>query len=233
MSADVLARAHAEEETAAPIRGMDDFRRITVTEPVRVYTPHTEMPQSAPVASVAQTEDEPVLVAAAPEEESVQEPDGSNAAVVLENGVPADRTGMTQPTPEPAAPRRIEKPAQPVKAYALPPISLLRVPVIDHDANQDEIQKNAETLVKTYESFGIPITITGHTRGPRITRYEFVQKAGIRVQKVASFTDDITQKLSTQGVRIEAPIPNKSSIGVEVPNRKSPPVRIRSLLDTD
>ncbi|MBO7292879.1 MAG: DNA translocase FtsK, partial [Clostridia bacterium] len=79
----------------------------------------------------------------------------------------------------------------------------------------------------------IPITITGYTRGPRITRYEFVQKAGIRVAKVASYADDITQKLSTQGVRIEAPIPNKSSIGVEVPNRKSPPVRIRSLLDTE
>lgn len=228
MSAEVLSRAHAAEEPSAPSRGMDDFRRITVTEPVRVYTPHTEPPKVADDAICDTVDaDEPIDV---PVRDA--EPEAASAAVVLENGVPADRTGMSQPTPEPSAKKPI-KPDKKAQSYSFPPITLLRVPVIDHEANQDEIQKNAETLVKTYESFGIPITITGHTRGPRITRYEFVQKAGIRVQKVASFTDDITQKLSTQGVRIEAPIPNKSSIGVEVPNRKPTLVRIRSLIDTD
>ena len=226
MSAEVLSRATAEEEPAAPIRGMDDFRRITVTEPVRAYVPHTEPRVATVDVSEPEVEDEPC-----PAPEEAQEP--VNAAVVLENGVPADRTGMSQPTPPPPAPKKAVKPDRKAPTYVFPPITLLRVPVIDNEANQEEIQKNAETLVKTYESFGIPITITGHTRGPRITRYEFVQKAGIRVQKVASFTDDITQKLSTQGVRIEAPIPNKSSIGVEVPNRKATLVRIRSLIDTD
>ena len=231
MSAEVLTRAHAEDEPSAPIRGMDDFRRITVTEPVRVYTPHTEPPRVAEDAAystdAADEASAPDVTAPAPETET------ANAAVVLENGIPADRTGMSQSMPEPPAAPKPAKTDKRAQAYVFPPITLLRVPVIDHEANQDEIQKNAETLVKTYESFGIPITITGHTRGPRITRYEFVQKAGIRVQKVASFTDDITQKLSTQGVRIEAPIPNKSSIGVEVPNRKPTLVRIRSLIDTD
>ena len=228
MSAEVLARANAvEEEPSAPIRGMDDFRRITVTEPVRVYTPHTEPPRVA-IDAITEPEDEPMANEAEDEPEMI-----ATAAVVLENGVPADRTGMAQPAREEPAVKKMTIADKKSKDYTYPPITLLRVPVIDNEANQDEIQKNAETLVKTYESFGIPITITGHTRGPRITRYEFVQKAGIRVQKVASFTDDITQKLSTQGVRIEAPIPNKSSIGVEVPNRKPTLVRIRSLIDTD
>ena len=228
MSAEVLARAAAvEEEPSAPIRGMDDFRRITVTEPVRVYTPHTEPPH-ATVDAAYELEDEPVTEETEAAPETV-----ATAAVVLENGVPADRTGMSQPEREAPTVKKITAAEKKARDYTYPPITLLRVPVIDNEANQDEIQKNAETLVKTYESFGIPITITGHTRGPRITRYEFVQKAGIRVQKVASFTDDITQKLSTQGVRIEAPIPNKSSIGVEVPNRKPTLVRIRSLIDTD
>ncbi len=131
--------------------------------------------------------------------------------------------------------RSAKKPEAPEKKpYVYPPINLLRIPSLSgEEVATEEIQKNADILVKTLESFGIPITITGYARGPRITRYEFVQKDGIRVGKIVGLANDITQKLSKQGVRIEAPIPNKSSIGVEVPNEKASNVYIRSLLDTD
>ena len=224
------ATAAAETETAneaeetAPFRGVEDFRRITVTEPVRVYTP--------PVAPAPAPAPDPVRVTpatAVPTPTMTEQPSamGEERGIIREHGAAVDRSG-TEETP---AERKKAEPKR--SAYRLPPTTLLRIAEITEGSNDAEIQKNADILVKTLESFGIPITITGFTRGPRITRYEFVQKAGIRVDKVASYANDITQKLSTQGVRIEAPIPNKSSIGVEVPNQKSPPVRIRSLLDTD
>ena len=229
MSAAVLTRAaEIAEEEATPFRGVEDFRRITVTEPVRVHPPVFTPPAEAAPATVEAPSISPTVTA---DEEERDDP-----TAVREGGVPVDRAApavapIAVPTPAPRAEAKPQK--REAVTDQFPSLNLLRIPAITEAADEEEISRNAETLVKTLESFGIPITITGYTRGPRITRYEFVQKAGIRVAKVASYADDITQKLSTQGVRIEAPIPNKSSIGVEVPNRKSPPVRIRSLLDTD
>lgn len=222
-TAAIETEAAPEVEETAPFRGVEDFRRITVTEPVRVYTA-----PAAPAAPTPErhTETAPAAVPTSLLRESSPAM-GEERGIIREHGAAVERSG----TEEVPTSRRKAEPKRP--SYRLPPTSLLRVAEITEGSNDAEIQKNADILVKTLESFGIPITITGFTRGPRITRYEFVQKAGIRVDKVASYANDITQKLSTQGVRIEAPIPNKSSIGVEVPNQKSPPVRIRSLLDTD
>lgn len=247
---DSLAGAPTAAE-AAPFRGVEDFRRITVTEPVRVHTP-LYAPAPEETARVTPVTEETARVAEAPPSVTLPRTEpatatapaagtgiplsiptsstavGEERAIVKDGGVVPEREAVTEEAPKKRAPKRD------AIAYQYPPLSLLRLPSLSDDGNsEEEIQKNADTLVKTMESFGIPITITGYSRGPRITRYEFVQKAGIRVSKVASYADDITQKLSTQGVRIEAPIPNKSSIGVEVPNRKSTAVRIRSLLDTD
>ena len=228
MSAELLVKASQavplpEEE---PFRGVEDFRRVTVNEPVRVYAPAME-PAVPPVeeAPAAPTVREPIAeTPIAPSLPPRIEEPTFDPAVIRENGTVVERESSVAREP---AVKKAEVP------YEYPPTTLLRLPSLDNEAGlQEEIQKNQETLVKTLESFGIPITITGYSRGPRITRYEFIQKAGIRVAKVAALTDDITQKLSTQGVRIEAPIPNKSSIGVEVPNRNSSAVRIRSLLDT-
>ncbi len=217
------------EEASAPFRNVEDFRRVTVSEPVcvrrapqkpfaadtRISPPSSASGQETSPASPADTQTEtPVRMT-----ESVMERASSAFAA------PGGHT-MAASVPE--------KPKKPAIRYEYPPVSLLHVPNLEAEGDvQEEIRKNSETLVQVMESFGIPIRITGYSRGPRITRYEFIQKEGIRVGRIASFEDDITQKLSTQGVRIEAPIPNKSSIGVEVPNRQSSLVRIRSLLDTD
>ncbi len=237
MSAEVLSQATAAPEVGeadTAFRGVEDFRRITVTEPVRVHSaPSSTLQASAyreegAIGTVASPLSSAEAPAAPTALSRIYAPTGAaeERAVIREAGREVDRAGSYS-----TEPREVKKTSS--AAYEYPSLSLLRIPALNEENDQEEIQKNADTLVRTLESFGIPITITGYTRGPRITRYEFVQKAGIRVAKVASYADDITQKLSTQGVRIEAPIPNKSSIGVEVPNRKSPPVRIRSLLDTD
>ena len=236
MRADELSPIEETEEEA-PFRGVEDFRRITVTEPVRVHSApfaRQEAPAYAPPAPAYASPATAYAPPAAEEREStpltvrpLDRDEGGDRTAVREGGTIVERTETHTAAPA------VRRSAPKGPTYEFPPTTLLQIPALSEDTNEEEIQKNADTLVKTLESFGIPITITGYTRGPRITRYEFVQKAGIRVSKVASYADDITQKLSTQGVRIEAPIPNKSSIGVEVPNRKSPPVRIRSLLDTD
>ncbi|MBR7095012.1 MAG: hypothetical protein IKC73_02220 [Clostridia bacterium] len=249
MSAEVLSHGAPSAEKV-PFRGVEDFRRVTVNEPVRVHGPAyarvvpteptpsatpavattvvpTPEPTPAPIPTYVPTPPSaPTPVTApAPEVTPIIEAPAYNPAVMRENGVVVERESQKESAPA--------KKSEAVP-YEYPPTTLLRLPALEQEADlQEEIHKNQDTLVKTLESFGIPITITGYSRGPRITRYEFIQKAGIRVAKVAALTDDITQKLSTQGVRIEAPIPNKSSIGVEVPNRKSTPVRIRSLLDTE
>jgi S-DNA-T family DNA segregation ATPase FtsK/SpoIIIE len=96
-----------------------------------------------------------------------------------------------------------------------------------------EIRQNAETLVKTLQSFGVKTEYVGHSRGPSVTRYELKPAEGVKISKITSLVDDIALNLATSGVRIEAPIPNKSAVGIEVPNRKAEMVYIRSLIESD
>lgn len=130
--------------------------------------------------------------------------------------------------PAKPAPRPAPKP------YQYPPISLLIVPDVENEGNiTAEVQANAEKLVTTLDSFKVHTRVTGYSRGPRITRYEVVPDAGIRVSKISTLVEDISMSLATAGIRIEAPIPGKSAVGIEVPNRHSTLVRLRAMLDAD
>ena len=136
------------------------------------------------------------------------------------------------PAPQPAAPAA--RPAAPVKRpYRYPPVSLLALPEVqDNESIRSEIQQNAEKLVQTMADFNINIRVTGYTHGPRITRYEVLPEAGVRVRKISGLVDEISMSLATSGIRIEAPIPGKSAVGIEVPNAQSTVVRLREMLDT-
>ncbi len=118
--------------------------------------------------------------------------------------------------------------------YQYPPIDLLTKNVEDLDEHmEDENRENAEKLHNTLESFGVVATVRGYDRGPRITRFEIVPAQGTRVNKVTSLFDDITLALAAKGIRMEAPIPGKRAIGVEIPNKKAQTVRIRDLIEDD
>ena len=126
------------------------------------------------------------------------------------------------------------KPAPKKPPYRFPPVSLLTLPdVVDEGNISAEVQSNAEKLVSTLESFKVHTRVTGYSRGPRITRYEVVPDAGIRVRAIANLVEDISMSLATSGVRIEAPIPGKSAVGIEVPNSAPTLVRVRGMLDTE
>ena len=118
--------------------------------------------------------------------------------------------------------------------YKFPPIECLELPgnsgVTDTRA---EMEAGAGKLIDTLESFRIKAEITGIVRGPSVTRYELVPEAGVRISKITSLADDIAMRLAAQSVRIEAPIPGKSAIGIEIPNNAKSTVTLREIIDTD
>lgn len=120
------------------------------------------------------------------------------------------------------------------KKYILPPLSLLKNPGKRNTSDgRDEAAANAIKLVKTLASFKVNTHISNISRGPTVTRYELVPEEGVRVRSVANLVDDISLSLATEGVRIEAPIPGKSAIGIEVPNKNVNTVYLRELIERD
>ena len=120
-------------------------------------------------------------------------------------------------------------------AYRKPPIDCLTPPVYnaEYGSSQAEIEQNSALLIKTLESFNVKATITGVFRGPSVTRYELLPAEGVKISKITNLADDIALRLAASGVRIEAPIPNKAAIGIEVPNRAKASVTLREIIDTD
>ena len=119
-------------------------------------------------------------------------------------------------------------------SFVFPPIELLHT--VDEQGEEniaEEIQDNADKLIDTLASFGVTASIKGVDRGPRITRYEVVPARGIKVSSIMNLADDIALNLAADGIRMEAPIPGKTAVGVEIPNKKSAIVRLRELIETD
>ena len=120
------------------------------------------------------------------------------------------------------------------KEYQFPPISLLKVDKTPKNENiRDELQTNATRLVETLKSFKVRTRIVNVSRGPAITRYELAPEEGVRVRQIANLVDDIALNLATTGVRVEAPIPGKAAVGIEVPNKTVSTVYLRELIETE
>ena len=120
------------------------------------------------------------------------------------------------------------------KQYVLPPINLLSKSVskANDPAAATELKEKADTLINTLESFGVKARIVAIQRGPRVTRYEIQPAAGVKVSKITNLSDDIALNLAAAGVRIEAPIPGKAAIGIEIPNTNQDVVSIREIIES-
>ena len=117
--------------------------------------------------------------------------------------------------------------------YKFPPIDLLKGgPAKSLVAEQAELESTAQRLVNTLKSFGVETRIVDISRGPTVTRYELQPSTGVKISKITNLADDIALNLATAGVRIEAPIPNKAAVGIEVPNKASNVVHIREMLES-
>ncbi|MDW8372176.1 MAG: DNA translocase FtsK [Planctomycetota bacterium] len=143
------------------------------------------------------------------------------------------------PAPAPAAPPVAPAPAPPAPAaaagasgYALPPLSLLHAAANPAQANAEaEKQQTARAIEAAFRAFAVEVSVVGAQRGPTVTQYELkLLDEAMRVNKVEGFEQDLALKLGCEGIRIVAPLPNKTTIGVEVPNRVREPVTMRELV---
>ncbi len=176
----------------------------------------------------------PDLHAIFSEEGDEAAPDGVDEDDSAECELTLERTPVNPPEANPE--KKTEKKAEPEAAapgYTLPPIALLKKDTSKKNVDiTDELQSNAVKLVETLRSFKVRTKIVNVSRGPSITRYELAPEEGIRVRAIANLVDDIALNLATTGVRIEAPIPGKSAVGIEVPNKNVSLVYLRELIDT-
>ncbi len=160
-------------------------------------------------------------------------------AAVAEEKPKKKRKSPAVPDGEPIA-EQIEIPVETLpenepekSSYIFPSIDLLNI--VEKDGATDsmtEMQIGAKKLVSTLESFKINAEVTNICRGPSVTRYELVPEAGVRINKITGLADDIALRLAATSVRIEAPIPGKAAIGIEIPNSAKSMVSMREIIDT-
>jgi DNA segregation ATPase FtsK/SpoIIIE, S-DNA-T family len=116
--------------------------------------------------------------------------------------------------------------------YTLPPLTILsKIPRLKDSQQQKTIAERARILEKTLESFGVRVKVTNVESGPSVTRYEIQPEIGVKVSKIVALADDLALNLAAPDVRIEAPIPGKAAVGIEVPNKVIAPVYLREVLE--
>ena len=236
---DVLHRFKEENPENAPVSSIQDLPENSITS-----SEESELPFDLDdVADEPETESQPQKDAAVPETSAPkaaepERPENPVKPEIVEVPRP-DRPVTPPPAPAP------ERPAMPLKkpapeelhfsdVYTLPPVNLLN-PVQKKLTQADidnEIDRNSRKLVEALQSFGVQTKLVGVSRGPSVTRYELQPAPGVKISKITGLQDDIALNLASAGVRIEAPIPNKSAVGIEVPNKARDTVFFRELVDT-
>ena len=196
--------------------------------PVTPAAPAPAAPQPAPQAAVrtdgAEDEDGWITV-----EDGENQDTGDIATLVaaaMEKPADAEQAAAAA---APSAPEDPEAPA----AYEYPPIELFdKAPEDSDEGATAELQANAQKLVDTLESFGVKTRVLDISRGPAVTRYEVQPMAGVKISRITSLADDLALNLAVADIRMEAPIPGKPAVGIEVPNRKRSSVSIRSIFES-
>ena len=211
------------EKRNIPKTSLDEKQRKVVS----AY--YGETPESEPESPVA-TEPEEKTDDIKPEIETALKA-AKTEAEAEKRDIPPEKAA--EPT-KPAEFSVPEKDAEPkTEGYSYPPLSLLnKSKATDTAALSAELDHTAGHLVDTLKSFGVETRIVDISRGPTVTRYELQPCAGVKISKITNLADDIALNLATAGVRIEAPIPNKAAVGIEVPNKASAVVGVRGILES-
>ena len=155
-------------------------------------------------------------------------PRTSGSAAGVEKAAKTDK--QVQHIPQVKIPQVLEK------EYVFPPYRLLKRGSgagISKTELQRDLKETAEKLQHTLQTFGVGVTITNISCGPTVTRYEILPEMGVKVSKIVSLTDDIKLNLAAEDIRMEAPIPGKSAIGIEIPNKVKQSVVLRDLMESD
>ena len=188
-------------------------------------------PAVEPVPAVdAAAETEPSTV---PGKLRVSNTVGNSASEPIHTPPRADRAADANSPDSEHQPSLAELAQSETQPYCYPSLNLFNPTKPEDDAGAArEMKKNADTLVRTLDSFGVKTRIMDICRGPSVTRYELQPQAGVKISRITNLADDIALNLATAGVRIEAPIPGKPAVGIEVPNRVRSAVNIRSVFES-
>ena len=161
----------------------------------------------------------------------------SSEAETIEKSVSKQRTQESRQQVEEATAgvedeikKREEKPK---KAYQFPPLKLLQRGKNTGGDSDEHLRQTAMKLQQTLQNFNVNVTVTNVSCGPSVTRYELQPEQGVKVSKIVALADDIKLNLAAADIRIEAPIPGKAAVGIEVPNKENAAVMLRDLLETD
>ena len=199
---------------------------------------HSEDKLSVSPVSERITEDKQDIPVSEPVEETVQEIGYSDTTVEAYEmpSVTIDETEYktAATTKHVSAPSVSEKASKsPVREFRFPPLSMLKEGKKDNSGDSKLILDNkAIRLQETLKEFGVGVTMTGYTQGPAITRFEMKPDVGVKVSKVLNLSDDIMLSMAAKNVRIEAPIPGKALIGIELPNEEISAVMFRDLIES-
>ena len=233
-AADFFAKDAPQPEEPAPAPAFD----APIVQPAApvVQPQMPTQPEAAPIQPTVPrvSAENAVAFRSAPDEdgwisitaEPVEEKDiNSLVAAAMEKPAVSEQAAATAPAEEAKTVDRYE--------YQYPPIELFEKTQEESDPGaQEELKANAQKLVDTLESFGVRTRVLDISRGPSVTRYELQPMAGVKISRITSLADDIALNLAVADVRMEAPIPGKPAVGIEVPNHKKTAVSIRSIFES-
>lgn len=213
------------DEFSAPIAPAAEPELILPDGSAPVARPQpAPVPAAAPAAPKAPARDEGWMSI-----EGVEAPKAESIETLAAAAMAKPQTAEEQP----AAPAAPAQPEVEENVYHYPPLDLFEPAEEGPDAGVEaELKANAQKLVDTLLSFGVETRVLDISRGPAVTRYELQPKAGVKISKITSLADDIALNLAAKTVRIEAPIPGKPAVGIEISNRKSSAVNIRGILES-
>lgn len=204
-----------------------DSRFLDDAEPPAAE-PEPEPERPASVIRNTYREEQAAAFAVPAKAEPQPEPEPEKPTVTIFDS--ADKIAAAAPAQQTAA--AYESEAQAASSYQLPPLELLDTPkASDPSTYQKDIMDQCAVLEQTLADFKVRARVVAVTRGPSVTRFELEPAAGVKVSSVVNLADDIALRLAAPGVRIEAPIPGKSAIGIEAPNTKNDPVCFREVVE--
>lgn len=216
-------------------------RSTVLPETIPAPAPEVVLPEIQPAAVAAQTLPETVPTepepAVEPVSESVSEPVSEPVSQPAQVAKPIRNPKQDAQTAEAdvadIAQEIEEKEAEEHHSYIFPPVDLLKKGDPRHQGDsRQHLQQTALKLQQTLKNFGVNVTILNVSCGPTVTRYEIQPEMGVKVSKIVNLTDDIKLNLAAADIRMEAPIPGKAAIGIEVPNKETSPVMFRDLVES-
>ena len=216
-----------EDVGVDPIIGDKEPENVTADDIIDLFNDEPSPDEYVSLADIKENNNEPELVEFV-DGDDLFEVDSSTGEVF--DGVVEEDDDVVEEVVE----AEVNNQPEPVKAYELPPVDCLDAPKRSTKAGTgNELREKGETIVKTLASFGVGTRIVEICQSPSVTRFELQPEPGVKISKITALADDIAMNLAASGVRIEAPIPNKNAVGIEVPNAEKAMVTLREIIDSD